>query len=647
VIDNHGSLFFSGSATAGNASITSDSKIFFDQRSSGGTARVNLTGGFLDISGLSTFQTTIGSLEGRGNVFLGDRFLAIGGNNLSTTFSGSIKDGQDSVVPGSIQKEGTGTLTLTGTSTYTGQTAVVGGVLVVDGSIASSSSVFVGAGGILAGTGTVGSTTIDGGTLMAGHDAAPFGALTVQGDLVFTAAATYMVQVSPSDAGRTNVIGVATLGGATVQAFFAPGTYVTRQSTILHADGGLVGQFGTLNTNLSSFFAASLSYDTNTNDVFLNLLALPPQFMPGNVNQRNVANAIVNSFNTVGGLPAEFMTLTPAGLTQVSGETAVGSQQATFDAMHQFMGVMLDPTVGGRGGAAAGGAPASMPRKALAADPFGARWNVWAAGFGGTQTISGDAVVGSNKTTSNVFGGAVGADYHVSPNTVAGVALAGGGTNFRVANGGSGESDLFQAGAHLRHTQGAAFIAAALAYGWQDVTTKRTVTVDGIESLRGQFHANAFSGRLEGGFRVATQSIDLTPYAAGQFTSYRLPSYAEQVAAGTSLFALAYDGKTATAARTELGVKTEKAVALSDAMLLLRSRFAWAHELDMDRNVSAVFQALPASAFVVNGAANSALTTLSAELTWRNGWSAGATFDGQLADTTRSYAGKGTVRYAW
>ncbi len=97
-------------------------------------------------------------------------------------------------------------------------------------------------------------------------------------------------------------------------------------------------------------------------------------------------------------------------------------------------------------------------------------------------------------------------------------------------------------------------------------------------------------------------------------------------------------------------MKTEKAVALSDAMLLLRSRLAWAHELDRDRSISAVFQALPASAFVVNGArpaTNSALTTLSAELSWRNGWSAGATFDSQWSDTTRSYAGKGTVRYAW
>jgi autotransporter-associated beta strand protein len=655
--NNGGDLQFFGFSSAGRATIISDGGNAITLRDSAnlGTARLNLINGSLDLSGLVLGGASVGSIQGGGTVFLAGKSLAIGGNNLSTTFAGVIADSTPSgAIPGHgvVTKEGTGTLTLTGKSTFTAEAEVVGGALVVDGSLASAVAVHAGA--TLAGTGTVGSTTIlDGGTLVAGHNTAPFGALTVKGDLVFTAAATYMVQFSPSDAGKTNVTGLARLGGATVQAVFVPGTYVTRQSTILHADAGLDNQsgtdrFGKLVTNLSPFFAASLSYDAS--NVFLDLRALSPQLTPGNVNQRNVAGAIINSFNTVGGLPGVFMTLTPAALTQVSGETAVGSQQATFDAMHQFMGVMLDPTIGGRGGPVTGSGYAPMPRKALVVDPFGARWNIWAAGFGGTQTISGDAVLGSNKTTSNVFGGAVGADYHVSPNTVAGVALAGGGTNFRVANGGSGESDLFQAGAHLRHTQGAAFIAAALAYGWQDVTTKRTVTVDGIDSLRGHFHANAFSGRLESGFRIATQSIDLTPYAAGQFISYRLPSYAEQAASGSGPFALSYDGKTATAARTELGVKTEKAVALSDSILLLRSRLAWAHEFDRDRSVTAEFQALPASAFVVNGArpaADSALTTLSAELVWRNGWSAGATFDSQLSDTTRSYAGKGTVRYAW
>src|SRR5258708_16986404 len=57
-----------------------------------------------------------------------------------------------------------------------------------------------------------GNTTINGGTLSPGNS---IGTLTVQGSLVFTAASSYMVEVSPANADRTNVTGTATLGGAT------------------------------------------------------------------------------------------------------------------------------------------------------------------------------------------------------------------------------------------------------------------------------------------------------------------------------------------------------------------------------------------------------------------------------------------------
>src|SRR6202023_1841419 len=139
---------------------------------------------------------------------------------------------------------------------------------------------------------------------------------------------------------------------------------------------------------------------------------------------------------------------------------------------------------------------------------------------------------------------AVGADYRFSPFTLAGFALAGGGTNFSIANGlGSGRSDLFQAGAYVRHTNGPAYISAAVAYGWQDITTDRTLTIAGLAQLMAEFNANAYSGRLEGGYRFVapwTGGIGITPYAAGQFTTFDLPGYAEQAIVGTSNFALAY-----------------------------------------------------------------------------------------------------------
>lgn len=92
-------------------------------------------------------------------------------------------------------------------------------------------------------------------------------------------------------------------------------------------------------------------------------------------------------------------------------------------------------------------------------------WSVWAAGFGGSQTTDGNAATGSNSATSRIFGVAAGADYLLSPRTVAGFGLAGVGTNFSVANAGTGRSDLFQAGAYVRHTVGNIYVSAALAYG--------------------------------------------------------------------------------------------------------------------------------------------------------------------------------------
>ena len=466
--------------------------------------------------------------------------------------------------------------------------------------------------------------------------------------------------------------GTAALGGAAVHASFAPGSYITKQYTILNAAGGVSGVFGSqVNTDLPENFKSTLSYDGN--NVYLDLVLkyvppTPPDFGSGlNGNQRNVANTLMNYFDTVGGIPLVFGALTPTGLTQASGETAVGAQQATFNAMTQFMGIMTDPFTAGRGvpndlaGEAlsyaarmrhAHDAFAMATRAAPVMPAFEGYWNVWAAGFGGSHHTDGNALAGSNKTTSTVAGFAVGADYRLAPNAIAGFSMAGGGTSFSVANGGSGRSDLFQAGAFVRHEVGSAYVTAAAAYGWQDISTDRLVTAVGNDRLRAQFNANAYSGRIEAGSRFVTPwvgGLGLTPYAAVQVSAFDLPAYAEQ-AVGASLFALNYASKTVTSTRTELGLRSDKSFALDDAILTLRGRAAWAHDFNRDRNIAATFQSLPGTSFVVNGAspaANAALTSASAELAFTNGISIAATFDGEFSNVTQSYAGKGVVRYAW
>jgi uncharacterized protein with beta-barrel porin domain len=242
---------------------------------------------------------------------------------------------------------------------------------------------------------------------------------------------------------------------------------------------------------------------------------------------------------------------------------------------------------------------------------------------------------------------------HSRFDTLLGFALAGGATQFSVAGGGSGRTDLFQAGAFVRHTIGAAYVTAAAAYGWQDITTDRTVTANGSERLRANFNANAFSGRIESGYRYVAPmiaGIGLTPYAAAQVTAFDLPNYAEQTLGGVSTFALNYAAKDVTATRSELGLGSDKSFAVQDGVLTLRGRAARAHNFDAGRSVAATFQTLPGASFVVNGAvlaSDAALVTTAAEVKWLNGISLAATFEGEFSDVTQSYAGKGVVRYAW
>ncbi|MGN1287628.1 MAG: autotransporter domain-containing protein, partial [Bradyrhizobium sp.] len=670
-----GALMFDAYATAGNATITTESgaNVKFAGNSTGGAAQFITNGtGFVDFGGSlgpgGDGRITAGSIAGSGIYYIGGgNTLTVGGNNLSTNVSGVIADvdpcGCGPAGPGNLEKSGSGTLILSGVNTYTGTTVVNSGVLQVDGAIVSSSSVTVNSGGALTGIGAIGNTTIASGGILLPGNATPGTFLNVAGNLAFQSGALYLVGLNSTASTSTKVIGTATLAGS-VGASIAAGSTIARQYTILSATGGRSGTFaGVDSTGLPSGLVATLGYDAS--NAYLNFALDYGATSKLNVNQGNVATTLQNFFNANGGINVAYAGLSPNGLTQASGEGATGSQQATFNAMNQFLGLLTDPFVAGRDGGVNGGAGAvpfteesatlayatrsTEPRDALAAIyakappqqlDFAQRWSVWAAGYGGSQATSGNAVLGSNNTTSSIYGTAVGADYRFSPNTIAGVALAGGGTSFSTNGLGWGRSDLFQAGAFVRHIVGAAYLSAALAYGWQDITTDRIVTAAGTDHLRANFNANAWSGRLEGGYRYATPWIGLTPYAAAQFTSFELPAYAESVVSGGGAFALNYAAKSVTDVRSELGLRSDKSFAVDGGILTLRGRVAWAHDFNPNRNVGAVFQALPGAAFVVNGAAqasDSALTTASLEMKWRNGWSAAATFEGEFSGVTQSY----------
>ena len=222
---NGGSAVFFDQTTADNATITTRNGSFtaFVDNSTGGNARfITELGGEVDWSDTTgpggSHRVSAGSIEGAGSYYIGaGNTLSVGGNGLSTEVSGVIADfnpcGCATPGPGTLEKVGAGTLTLSGDNTYTGGTRILAGVLQLgnggttgailgnvlnDATLVFNRSDVVSFGGVISGTGVVqqngtgttvftaantytGGTIINAGTLQlgAGGSLAPTGALTV------------------------------------------------------------------------------------------------------------------------------------------------------------------------------------------------------------------------------------------------------------------------------------------------------------------------------------------------------------------------------------------------------------------------------------------------------------------------------------
>ena len=200
---------FQDTSTAGNATLIANPEgvIQFTGDSSGGTARVQLFGGALDISAHNAPGVTLSSLEGTGTVNLGANNLTLNadsqGNSQTKVFAGVIQDNGEG---GSLTKLGQRRLVLARANTYSGGTTLEGGELFVSnqrGSGTGRGPVQVAAGrlggdGIIAGPVTVGASRK--GAELAPGDAGVMGTLTLLSTLTFRSHGTYHFDLDSNDA---------------------------------------------------------------------------------------------------------------------------------------------------------------------------------------------------------------------------------------------------------------------------------------------------------------------------------------------------------------------------------------------------------------------------------------------------------------
>jgi uncharacterized protein with beta-barrel porin domain len=467
---------------------------------------------------------------------------------------------------------------------------------------------------------------------------------------------------------------VATVGGNTVASL-----------TLNTSNNGTWTEFTTKVTLSSGSDAVVFNGFSGSNfDIYIDdisLISLGPTTLtlPAGTptNQTNTANSLNSFLNTGATLPTNFQNLfnlsgsqLQTALTQLDGESSTDAEKGAFELMNQFMGLMLDPFVAGRIGGVNGNSIGFAPEQQASFPPDIARayasvfkappmvsspptqqWTAWGSGFGASSATNGNAAIGSTNVTASNYGFAGGMDYHFTPDTLVGFALAGAGTTWNLAQGlGGGRSDAFQAGVYTKSYWGPAYVAAALAFANNWFTTDRSALGDQLQST---FNGQNYGGRLEAGYRygvpVSGGVIGATPYAAIQTQWFHTPTYSETDLSAGGL-GLTYNSMTANDTRSELGARFDNLTTLDGLPLVLRARLAWAHDWVSNPALDAVFESLPGASFVVNGATppkDSALVSAGAELHVTARWSVAAKFDGEFADGSQTYGGSGTLRYTW
>lgn len=205
---------------------------------------------------------------------------------------------------GTLTQAGTGTLALNSNSSgFTGNLLVDSGTLLLRGLVGGNA--FVNNTGTLAGNGTVGGNL----TINAGGRISPgesIGTLHVNGNYTQNANSTYVVEIA--NAGSSDLIdvnGIATLNGGIVEVHTI-GLPNFDPYLILHADGGVFGQFAAL-TFQNNFFEGELIYESN--DVLLQVLRRAILGLTHN------QNSVATQLNNVVDPPADVIALLESLIT--------------------------------------------------------------------------------------------------------------------------------------------------------------------------------------------------------------------------------------------------------------------------------------------------------------------------------------------
>lgn len=595
------------------------------------------TGGTVTVQGTQDFQ---------GLQFIDEGYVLTGGGALRTDPGGSeirvLADRAVIATPitgtGDMTKTGAGTLELTGdSSAYNGTTTVAAGRLTVNGSLGGTLMV---TGGHLDGSGTLGNLTVAANTTVAPGNS--IGTMTVNGDITFSKNAVYAVEVEPT--GQTSDLiaatGQAILNGGTVRHVGKSGAYRPSATyTILTADGGVVGTFDSVTSDLA-FLDASLGYDTKAvtltlarNDTAFDAVARTP-------NQRATAGAVEP---LAAGHPVHDAVVqldgneARAAFDQLSGEihaSLTGALAENSRVLRRAIGTRLR---------AAGDTMTTdtMPMAVQgiggqeAADASPSAATTWGQVYGTWSRRNGD---GNAATANHTTGGVLfGADSRITDHWRLGLAAGYGRTTLDVdGRASSAEIDTYTLVAYGGAASGPVSLDLGVARGWHGVETRRAVAFQGFsDAAETAYDIRTTQIFAEGRYHLDTAFGHVSPYAGLAHLRLDTDGYTETGSAG-----LRASHQSADVTYATLGLRASASVEFNGRHLSPHGMLGWQHAFGETTPHRTQAFATGSRAFTVAGtplAENAALVEAGLDLDLSEATTVGVSYNGRLGRNVRDH----------
>jgi len=594
-----------------------------------------------------------------GNVMIGsDGTLVINRSNdftLVTELSGT----------GNLRQIGPNITTIQGNSCgFAGTTTVTNGKLVVDGCLGGT--VIVENGGSIDGNGTIGGggsggtgggtvTIGNGGTFSPGGNTT-IGQTTITSNLTINSGALYVVNVNAAgQSDHTQVNGVATINGGTVQVLAANGDYrpVTRY-TIMTANGGVKlgganGGFDTVTSNLA-FLVPTLDYDPN--HVYLTMTRNNVSFdsVSQTPNQTNVGRAIelLNPgnavYDAVVGLDKDSA---QKAFNDLSGEihaTLLGSGvESSFtlqDAVSNRLRAAFD-----RAGAQDNPSMAVVRDAASAIDPQAQAPVIWGAVYGTTRSTDSDGNASSAdmKSSGIINGLDMTVDGGMFDNwRLGGVARYENSSLSVDDRSSSAEADAYSIGVYGGGRAGQFNINLGAFYTLMDVETDRNVTIGSFSNALDADHRIGVSHLFgEVAYQMDLGGVAIEPFAGLAYVHAKSGSFTESGGAA----ALSASGNSFSTPFTTFGVRTQKTFEIDNGIAITsKASLGWRHAFNDVPEAAMSFGGQ--SGFDVQGlpiGKDSLLLEFGLETKLSENVSLGLNYSGQLSNGSSQNTGKVTL----